>query len=71
MSEHSLDERRCPLCGADNRCALAAGEAPESCWCSQVKIDPQTLAAIPAAAVARCCICPACAGAGGGTTVAR
>jgi hypothetical protein len=70
MSEQTPDARRCPLCGADNHCALAAGQAPQSCWCGQVRIDAQTLAAIPADAVGRCCICPDCAGAGGGPAVA-
>ena len=55
------DTTRCPLCGSDNQCAIAAGREPESCWCMAITIDPQTLAAIPAEAQGGVCICEKCA----------
>ncbi|MDP3136995.1 MAG: cysteine-rich CWC family protein [Burkholderiaceae bacterium] len=58
------DTTLCPLCGGPNGCAQAAprvegAEAPP-CWCMNVRINPQALARIPAAAQRRACICQAC-----------
>ncbi|MBL9077696.1 MAG: cysteine-rich CWC family protein [Planctomycetes bacterium] len=60
----SCDARRCPLCGADNRCVRAVGGAGP-CWCEAVAFDPATLARVPAAARDRACLCRACAGGDG------
>jgi len=51
----------CPICGGPNACGGAAGQ--HHCWCSTMKISPKTLAAVPAGARERICICPTCAGA--------
>ncbi|MCZ8221975.1 MAG: cysteine-rich CWC family protein [Acidovorax sp.] len=51
---------RCPLCGAANQCAIAAGRPPESCWCMVQPIAPAALAAVPTAQRGQICICPAC-----------
>ncbi|MDO4593674.1 MAG: cysteine-rich CWC family protein [Comamonadaceae bacterium] len=51
---------RCPLCGQDNQCAVAAGLPAESCWCMQTRIAPQALERLPEAQRAKACICPAC-----------
>lgn len=50
----------CPLCGGDNQCAIAAGRAPESCWCQEADISKEALAAVPEQAVNKVCVCPAC-----------
>lgn len=51
----------CPLCEADNHCAVAAGSAPESCWCHATTFDPAVLAAVPEDQRNQRCLCPACA----------
>jgi hypothetical protein len=63
MKEYDNQEKtdRCPLCGADNQCAMAAGQLSEPCWCIEVTIDPAALAAVPEKARGRVCLCPACA----------
>lgn len=52
--------KTCPLCGADNQCAMANGKPPESCWCQSVQIDPEALARVPEASRNKHCICQAC-----------
>ncbi|WP_082517103.1 cysteine-rich CWC family protein [Acidovorax sp. Leaf78] len=54
------DTSQCPLCGQPNGCAIAAGRAPESCWCMAQTIDRAALARLPADQRERACICPAC-----------
>jgi len=49
----------CPICGGPNECGGAMGT--DQCWCSTVKISPEALAAIPADARHRICVCPRCA----------
>ncbi|TDG12390.1 hypothetical protein E2F43_12290 [Seongchinamella unica] len=51
---------KCPLCGQDNQCAMAAGEPPDNCWCMTVEISAAALAALPEAERGVRCICPAC-----------
>lgn len=55
----------CPLCGGDNRCAVAAAGCFDppggACWCASVTIDAAVLASIPPAQRDRACLCPACA----------
>lgn len=60
MAGPALKENICPLCGAENQCAVAAGKPPEDCWCQNVTINPEVLAALPAEAVNKVCLCPAC-----------
>jgi hypothetical protein len=58
---------RCPLCGADNGCALASGSV-QACWCSREAIPKAGLSALfaaaglefPAPAEAARCVCAAC-----------
>ena len=57
------DTSRCPRCGAANECAMAAGRAPETCWCMSAEIDPNVIASIPPEAQGKVCICARCAGA--------
>jgi hypothetical protein len=62
----TLDTTRCPLCGALNQCAMAAGASgidDPPCWCTRVRIDRAQLARIPVAALGKACLCPACAAA--------
>lgn len=64
-----IDTTRCPLCGADNRCAMeierSTGQAQPACWC----MDRPPLGAaaaralqarIPPAARGLACVCAAC-----------
>lgn len=55
------DTTRCPLCGAENQCAMAGGRDPSSCWCMSATMDADALAAIPKDAQGRVCICAKCA----------
>jgi hypothetical protein len=55
------DTSKCPLCGEQNQCAIAAGKRHESCWCMSATMDPKALAAIPVEAHGKVCICPRCA----------
>ncbi|MDH4039049.1 MAG: cysteine-rich CWC family protein [Gammaproteobacteria bacterium] len=52
--------KTCPLCGGDNRCAMAAGRPVDSCWCAAATISAAALAAVPAESVGKRCLCPAC-----------
>jgi hypothetical protein len=65
-----IPETRCPLCGADNRCAPASsGSFDTPCWCTGVRIDAAVLERIPAEARGVACLCERCArGAGTGFT---
>jgi hypothetical protein len=69
MNDSNAKEKTCPLCGGDNQCAVAAGRPPESCWCQQASISSEALAAVPADAVDKYCLCPACGQVKEGTTV--
>jgi len=61
-----LPETRCPLCGGPNGCAPAAsGDFATPCWCSEVVIPGERLAAVPEAARDRACLCRRCAEAAG------
>jgi hypothetical protein len=57
------DATRCPLCGGDNECAVAAGRSVETCWCMNASIDSGVLGSIPKEAQGRVCICARCAAA--------
>jgi hypothetical protein len=63
MSEgpNYVDASKCPLCGASNECAIAAGREPESCWCMTETMSPSALGSIPAEAQGKVCICARCA----------
>jgi Cysteine-rich CWC len=62
MAKKDTALQSCPVCGADNQCAMAAGDADQPCWCYSATISAEALAAIPEADVGRRCLCPACAG---------
>jgi hypothetical protein len=57
----SKDTSKCPLCGRDNDCAVAAGRDVGSCWCMTASINPTALGSIPAEARGKVCICARCA----------
>jgi hypothetical protein len=62
MAETVVDPARCPLCGAPNRCALAAGAGTAArCWCADTAIPADRLALVPEPARGVACICAACA----------
>ena len=56
----SDDVYHCPLCGGDNRCAVAAGESVDACWCISVHIDDALLDKLSAADRGTRCICRQC-----------
>ncbi len=56
------EKSSCPLCGADNNCAMTKGEPAEHCWCEAVEISPAVLESIGADDKGVRCICPQCAG---------
>lgn len=58
----ALADTLCPLCGATNECAIAAGRSAESCWCMTAEIPTDVLASIPEEAQGKVCICARCAG---------
>lgn len=59
-----LDPTLCPLCGADNRCAMerekATGETQPPCWCVSTAFPPGLLDRLPEAARGQACICADC-----------
>ena len=64
----ALDATRCPLCGADNRCAIeveqATGQAQPPCWCMSTPIDPALIRQVARQAPqasGKACICARCA----------
>lgn len=57
-----LPNHACPLCGAPNRCAVAAeGSFAVDCWCASVRISAQALARVPEPLRGKACLCAACA----------
>lgn len=54
------DPSLCPLCHRPNGCAMAAGLPPESCWCMNVTVSDQALAALPSSEIGTRCICRQC-----------
>lgn len=60
----AIDPTRCPLCGADNRCAVElariTGEAQPRCWCMDAHFTPSLRATIPEAARGKACLCAQC-----------
>lgn len=58
------DPNLCPLCGAPNVCAQAAGAPQDApCWCLNMTFTPELLARLPEAERGMSCICEACANA--------
>ena len=64
MPAPPIDPSRCPLCGADNRCAMEiereTGETQPPCWCMDASFSPDLFQRIPDAARGQACICAAC-----------
>jgi len=67
-----LPTDHCPLCGGDNRCAMATTAANEcaACWCKSTTIAADVLACIPEQARNVACICASCASKPAPTTTA-
>jgi len=60
MTQAPLPSVTCPRCGKPNECAPAAsGTFDTPCWCSNVKVDADAIAALGSKRDA--CLCPACA----------
>ncbi len=54
----------CPLCGEQNRCAVAGtGRFDVVCWCSRIEVAPAALARVRKGGVSMACLCPRCAAA--------
>ena len=64
MSTALIDSTLCPLCGANNRCAIERGASLEDCWCASTAIATHMIDAIPAKSREQACICPQCAAKG-------
>ncbi|MCR9105815.1 MAG: cysteine-rich CWC family protein [Gammaproteobacteria bacterium] len=61
MTHACPTDKLCPLCGGDNACAIANGQAAESCWCWNAGTFDAALAALPQAERGQRCICALCA----------
>lgn len=59
-----IDPTRCPICGADNRCAMEiereTGEVQPPCWCVSASFPPGLLDRLPEAARGKACLCARC-----------
>ncbi|MGJ8687258.1 MAG: cysteine-rich CWC family protein [Spongiibacteraceae bacterium] len=53
-------DKFCPLCQQPNQCAMAAGEAAESCWCMNKSISKQARQLASAVTDESRCICALC-----------
>jgi hypothetical protein len=56
-----MDTSRCPICGAENACAMARDPGAGDCWCFNTPITQQARSAIPEDAMGLVCICARCA----------
>jgi hypothetical protein len=56
-----MDTTRCPICGNENECAMAANPGASECWCFTAQVSEDALKAIPEEARGQVCICPRCA----------
>ncbi len=56
------DERKCPLCRAENSCAVAAGRSVRACWCNGAKVPRDILDRVPPESRGKACLCSRCAG---------
>jgi hypothetical protein len=59
VSGPPVDPTRCPLCGADNSCGIAAGST--TCWCFDTPIPAEVIEQLPADRQGTVCVCPRCA----------
>jgi broad specificity phosphatase PhoE len=55
------DPTRCPLCGEENACGIAAGESVADCWCYGESLGREALARVAPSSRNRVCICARCA----------
>lgn len=64
----TIDATRCPLCGADNRCAVElareSGAPRKPCWCMTADFSRAPLASLPASLRGKACLCARCAAGG-------
>jgi hypothetical protein len=60
-ADPAVDPARCPLCGAENLCAMAADPEAIHCWCFDVTVANEALERVPAEARGVACVCAACA----------
>ena len=54
-----MSSDRCPVCGAQNDCGMAAGRT--SCWCTSKTFPADSLARVPEEARNVACLCRGCA----------
>src|SRR5688572_12193244 len=54
-----MSSDRCPVCGAQNDCGMAAGRT--SCWCTSKTFPADSLARVPEEARNVTCLCRGCA----------
>jgi broad specificity phosphatase PhoE len=56
------DSSRCPLCGENNACGIAAGDSVTDCWCYGEALNRDALGRVPPSSRNRVCLCARCAG---------
>jgi hypothetical protein len=69
MTDGAFDPSRCPLCGVENQCGMAAGST--ECWCFGATVSKDALERLPPAALGKACVCARCAAAGASATNGR
>ncbi|MBD2858758.1 cysteine-rich CWC family protein [Spongiibacter sp. KMU-158] len=60
MTKDNSNTDYCPLCSKPNNCAIAAGQAAESCWCMSATLNPAVLKTLAAQERHKRCVCQSC-----------
>lgn len=58
LLKNENNEKRCPLCGSDNRCGYAEGE--RECWCFSTPVPQALRDRVPPDKRNKACICRKC-----------
>ena len=53
-------QKRCPLCGGPNGCAVAEGRSADECWCQAPKIPQALLKEVAVELRDKTCVCHSC-----------
>ncbi|WP_442603947.1 cysteine-rich CWC family protein [Paenibacillus sp. KN14-4R] len=56
QEKRQVDEKKCPLCGENNRCGVYDGD----CWCFHIKVPLELRERISEAQRGKVCICRQC-----------
>ena len=55
-----MNDKTCPICGNDNKCAIAHGEDPYKCWCMNTHFPQKVLDSVPEKYKGKACVCEKC-----------